>query len=108
MRKFKKPFTGKKFEREKTIVLLVDGFPIAKEFLVRNSSQKAIIKGDCKSISIAAASIIAKVERDTFMAKLGMNYPHYGWDRNKGYGTKEHLDSLKSKGHSKHHRLKFI
>ena len=66
-----------------------------------------IIKGDNKSLSIAAASIIAKVERDQFMKKIDEEYPHYNWKKNKGYGTKEHQNALNIHGISEHHRKSF-
>ncbi|MEC9414809.1 MAG: ribonuclease HII [Pseudomonadota bacterium] len=66
-----------------------------------------IIKGDSKSLSIAAASIIAKVERDRFMKKIDEEYPCYNWKKNKGYGTKEHQNALNIHGISKHHRKSF-
>jgi len=66
------------------------------------------IKGDQKSVTIAAASIIAKVYRDDLMIKHSSDYPQYGWIRNKGYGTKEHIDAIQKFGISKHHRKSFI
>ena len=66
-----------------------------------------ICKGDEKIISIAAASIIAKVSRDLFMIKLSKKYPKYYWYKNFGYGTKDHLISLKKYGITKYHRKKF-
>jgi len=68
---------------------------------------KAIIKGDRRSPSIAAASIIAKVSRDHVMADLAEDYPHYGWERNAGYGTKAHQLGLVEFGVCKHHRRSF-
>ena len=70
--------------------LLIDAFYIPFVKGLRRKKQQAIIKGDTKSISIAAASIIAKVYRDNFMLKLSKHpkYRKYGWGRNKGYGTK--------------------
>ena len=68
---------------------------------------KTFIKGDEKIISIAAASIIAKVSRDLFMIKLAKNYPNYRWEKNYGYGTKDHLNGLKKYGITKHHRVTF-
>ncbi len=67
----------------------------------------AIVKGDSKSLSIAAASIIAKVTRDQLMARLHNKHPHYGWDTNAGYGTKAHIAGLQSHGITKHHRKSF-
>ncbi len=72
-----------------------------------NMKCKTIIKGDEKIISIAAASIIAKVSRDLFMIKLSFKYPKYSWHKNFGYGTKDHLYGLKKYGITKHHRKKF-
>src|ERR1700761_13354 len=66
-----------------------------------------IIDGDAKSVSIAAASIIAKVTRDRMMAALHEQHPHYGWLNNKGYGTPEHLAALNHHGPCHHHRRSF-
>ncbi len=66
-----------------------------------------LIKGDSRSVSIAAASIIAKVTRDRLMALLHDNHPVYGWRQNKGYGTPEHLTGLKAHGITVHHRRSF-
>ncbi len=70
--------------------------------------QVSIIKGDAKSISIAAASIIAKVTRDRMMVELDSVYPGYGFKDNKGYGTKEHINALRTLGKTPIHRDKFI
>lgn len=67
----------------------------------------AVVDGDALCVSIAAASIIAKVIRDRAMAKLHLRYPQYGWDANKGYGTPAHQAGLKIAGVTKHHRLGF-
>lgn len=66
-----------------------------------------VIQGDSKSISIAAASIIAKVYRDNLMRALDKQYPHYNWKQNVGYGTKTHLEGLKRHGLSSHHRMNY-
>ena len=66
-----------------------------------------VIKGDSKSPSIAAASIIAKVVRDRMMRELAVEYPHYEWERNKGYGVKAHREGLDAHGVSPHHRRSF-
>src|SRR5471032_1570839 len=66
-----------------------------------------IVEGDAKSVSIAAASIIAKVTRDRMMAALHREHPQYGWIRNKGYGTPEHLSALARLGPTPHHRRSF-
>ena len=68
---------------------------------------RAVIKGDAKSLSIAAASIIAKETRDKIMRELALEFPQYGWDRNAGYPTAEHLLAIKKYGITKHHRLTF-
>ncbi len=70
--------------------------------------QVPIIKGDAKSASIAAASIIAKVTRDHFMADMDSKYPGYGFAGNKGYGSAEHIAAIKSKGPCEIHRRSFI
>jgi len=67
----------------------------------------AIVKGDAKSLSIAAASIIAKVTRDRLMVDLAQQFPAYGWDKNAGYPTKLHLDALQNFGVTPWHRQSF-
>ncbi len=67
----------------------------------------AVIRGDGKSMSLAAASIVAKVTRDRVMAELALEHPGYGWERNSGYGTKEHSEALQRLGVSRHHRKSF-
>ena len=67
-----------------------------------------IIKGDANSISIAAASIIAKVERDRLMVMYDELYPEYGFAKNKGYGSKEHIEALRKYGPCPIHRRSFI
>jgi ribonuclease HII len=68
---------------------------------------RAIAQGDAKCLSIAAASIIAKVVRDAMMAELARDYPHYGFDRHKGYGTREHHAAIARHGVTPHHRRSF-
>ncbi len=70
--------------------------------------QKAFVKGDAKSMSIAAASIVAKVKRDEFMEEMDELYPEYGFKSNKGYGTKAHMDALREYGPCPIHRLSFL
>ena len=84
--------------------LLVDGLPVPELGL---EHQTAIVEGDHRVHSIACASIVAKVCRDDLMRRLGARYPHYGWDRNKGYGTLEHRDALRRFGPTPHHRRSF-
>lgn len=66
-----------------------------------------VVKGDSKSLSIAAASILAKVTRDRMMVELHQSYPHYGWDTNAGYGTATHMDGIAKYGITPHHRKSF-
>ncbi|MEO1281616.1 MAG: ribonuclease HII [Pseudomonadota bacterium] len=68
---------------------------------------RTIIKGDAICLSIAAASIIAKVTRDRIMRELGTKHPQYGFERHKGYGTKQHQDALATYGVTPHHRRSF-
>ena len=83
--------------------VIIDGMPV-KDFPFNNES---IIKGDSKSLSIAAASVIAKVERDKIMLNYSKEYPEYKFEKHKGYGTKLHLDALKEFGPCKIHRKSF-
>ena len=83
--------------------VIIDGMPI-KDFPFNNES---IIKGDSKSLSIAAASVIAKVERDRIMLNYSKEYPEYKFEKHKGYGTKLHLEALKEFGPCKIHRKSF-
>ncbi|MBW2554664.1 MAG: ribonuclease HII [Deltaproteobacteria bacterium] len=83
--------------------VLVDGiFPVATDI-----SQMTLKKGDSKSVLIAAASVVAKVTRDKIMEEYHDQYPCYNFARNKGYGTREHLDALKKYGCSPLHRKTF-
>jgi len=68
---------------------------------------QAVIGGDGRSLSIAAASIIAKVTRDRCMARLARRYPGFGWERNAGYGTAEHRGALEGLGVTPHHRTTY-
>lgn len=91
--------------------LLVDAFSIPyvpRLPAKRKRRQLPIIKGDRKSLSIAAASIIAKVYRDNLMKKLSNKYPEYQWDGNKGYGTKKHQEAILKFGSTRYHRKKYI
>ncbi|PCJ99685.1 MAG: ribonuclease HII [Zetaproteobacteria bacterium] len=72
-----------------------------------NSKAITVIKGDSKSKSIAAASIIAKVHRDRIMQELSKQYPHYGWSKNAGYPTKQHREAILQFGITQHHRKSF-
>ena len=70
--------------------------------------QKTIVKGDSKSASIAAASILAKVYRDKLMCNYAKDYPEYHWENNKGYGTKKHIEAIKKFGVTPLHRKSFL
>ncbi|MFN3744770.1 MAG: ribonuclease HII [Hyphomicrobiaceae bacterium] len=96
-----KALPGGKAERPKLV--LVDGNR-APRFACR---ARTIVKGDARSLSIAAASIIAKVTRDRMMIALGRSFPGYGFERHKGYGTPEHADALARLGVTEHHRRSF-
>lgn len=69
--------------------------------------QQQVIKGDCKSISIASASIIAKVTKDRIMDQLHEEYSMYGWNTNRGYGTKKHIEAIEKYGLTPYHRKSF-
>lgn len=84
--------------------LVVDGLAVPELGL---HAQTAVVGGDRRVHAVACASIVAKVCRDRLMTRLALRYPTYGWDRNKGYGTPEHLAALRALGASPHHRLSF-
>ena len=73
----------------------------------KNTNEKSIIGGDKISLSIATASIIAKIHRDRLMSILDNKYQHFGWKKNAGYGTKKHIDAIKEKGPTNFHRKTF-
>ena len=83
--------------------LLVDG----NRYPVTNIQGQAVVKGDCLSKSIAAASILAKVTRDKKMVEFGKEYPQWGFERHKGYPTREHREAIAEYGLSPIHRLSF-
>ena len=85
--------------------ILVDG---NQKIIECSLNQEAIVKGDGKSLSIAAASIIAKVTRDRIMVEMSEKYPEYGFDRHKGYGTQRHREALIKKGKTPIHRVSFL
>ena len=89
--------------------LIIDGNRF-KEYVdedFRPIPHHTVVKGDGKYLSIAAASILAKTARDEYMMELAREYPGYGWERNMGYPTKEHLEALKKLGLTPHHRLSY-
>ena len=83
---------------------LIDGNR-AKEF---GLPVRTVVKGDSLSASIAAASVLAKVSRDDLMLQLAEEYPQYGFEIHKGYGTKAHYEALRTYGHSPVHRMTFL
>lgn len=85
-------------------VILIDG----NKAFNYNAAVFPIVKGDSKSLAIASASIIAKVVRDRIMIKLAKKYPHYRWEANKGYPTKEHIEAVLKYGHCSMHRKTFL
>ena len=84
--------------------IIVDGNKFKK---FKNINHKCIVKGDSKYQNIAAASILAKTYRDLYMIKQHELFPHFAWNRNKGYGTKFHINSIFKHGLSKLHRKSF-
>lgn len=85
-------------------IILVDG----NKSIQHPAIVRPVVKGDSLSFAIAAASIIAKVERDAIMNALASEYPVYNWDKNKGYPTKEHIQLVKKHGPSPYHRKSFL
>ncbi len=83
---------------------LIDGNKIPKDL---DCPATAIVKGDGRSLSIAAASILAKVTRDRLMVDLAQQHPGYGWESNMGYPTKRHISALVEQGVTPHHRVSF-
>ncbi|QMU59457.1 MAG: ribonuclease HII [Boseongicola sp.] len=83
---------------------LIDGNMIPRDLVCPAT---ALIKGDGRSVSIAAASIVAKVVRDRIMVDLAQQHPGYGWERNAGYPTKAHREALQNLGVTPHHRRSF-
>lgn len=85
-------------------LILIDGIDTIPEVPWR---QRTVIGGDHESLSIAAASVIAKTIRDQFMVRLAGEFPHYGFERHKGYGTEEHLAALDFHGPCRWHRFTY-
>ncbi len=84
--------------------LLIDGNRF-KPF--EDYKYQCIIKGDAKFTSIAAASVLAKTYRDEYMRALALKHPEYGWERNMGYPTKEHIEAIRQHGYTAQHRKSF-
>ena len=85
-------------------LLLIDG---NRFYPYKNISHKCIIKGDGKFLSIAAASVLAKTERDRIMKNISKEFPQYNWENNKGYPTKQHREAILKHGANKYHRKSF-
>lgn len=84
--------------------ILVDGLPVPE----LGERHTAVVDGDARSFTIAAASILAKTTRDRLMRRLAVRYPGYGWESNVGYGTAEHVAALGDCGPTPHHRRSFV
>jgi len=100
----------------KAMHLALDGLEKPPQFIIvdgnsfypyKNIEHKTIIKGDSIYFSIAAASVLAKTFRDEYLNRIHMEYPQYGWDRNKGYATALHRDAIKKYGITPYHRRSF-
>ena len=92
-----------KFNMENAYLLIDGNFSLN----YKSYREQSVIKGDDKSLSIAAASIIAKVHRDRLMKKLSLKFQHFGWEKNAGYGTKMHIENIYRLGPTIHHRKTF-
>ena len=90
--------------KRKPSLVLIDGNKLPK---IKNYKLNSIIRGDQKIPTISAASIIAKVSRDKFISNLGKKFKGYNWEKNFGYGTKQHLEAMKFLGITPHHRKTF-
>ncbi|MBN9393886.1 MAG: ribonuclease HII [Candidatus Melainabacteria bacterium] len=95
-----------KIEPHEDLLVLIDGNKSLAN-LPSRCRQMTVVKGDATSASIASASVIAKVYRDRLMARLSEEHPHYGWDRNKGYGSKAHREAIAVHGITQWHRKSF-
>ena len=90
--------------KPKPSITLIDGNKLPN---MSGYKLKCVIKGDQKISEISAASIIAKVARDRLITKMSKKFKKYAWDKNSGYGTKQHLKAIKKFGITKHHRKTF-
>ena len=90
--------------KKKPTLVLIDGNKLPR---IKNYKLNSVVKGDQKIASISAASIIAKVTRDRMITILGKKFKNYHWDKNYGYGTKQHMKAIKILGITSHHRKNF-
>jgi len=90
--------------KKKPTLILIDGNKLPR---IKNYKLNSVVKGDQKIASISAASIIAKVTRDRMITTLGKKFKDYRWDKNYGYGTKQHMKAIKILGITSHHRKNF-
>ncbi len=90
--------------RELPDMVLIDGSMVPRGL---NRPAQAVPKGDTRCLSIAAASIVAKIARDRIMVDLAQQHPGYGWETNMGYGSKSHISALQNLGVTPHHRRTF-
>lgn len=87
--------------------LLVDGNRFRPFGRYKATDYRTVVHGDATYASIAAASVLAKTHRDEYMRRIAAEYPQYGWDRNMGYPTKEHIEAIKRFGYTPYHRKSF-
>lgn len=92
-------------ERQENVLIVLDGKAVIPD--LPKEKQRAVIKADGKSFSVAAASVVAKHVRDSYIIKLAKDYPGYGWETNMGYGTPCHRRALETLGPTPHHRGHF-
>lgn len=87
--------------------LLVDGNRFRPFGRYKPSDYRTVVHGDATYAAIAAASVLAKTHRDAYMRQIAVEYPQYGWERNMGYPTREHIEAIRRFGYTPHHRKSF-
>ena len=87
--------------------LLIDGNRFRPFGRYKSSDYRTVVHGDATYASIAAASVLAKTHRDAYMRRIAAEYPQYGWDRNMGYPTREHIEAVRRFGYTPYHRKSF-
>lgn len=93
--------------KTRPVFLLIDGNRFKPFDGFGKDNYRTVVHGDATYSSIAAASVLAKTHRDEFMRKIAADYPEYGWDRNMGYPTKEHIEAIRKLGYTPWHRKSF-